>query len=291
MSIPPSLAPYYHSILLRGTDLWPSFHGKTVFIAGGHGFYGGWFTGFFGYLREQGIDVTVRAASRATGFNVLHLDSYPAILSQADYVINACGPSEDDGDHSLVYDEGAFLLHRFTKPSSRYLLISTGAIRANTGYAKAKARAEWLLDAHRGQVQIVRPFATVGPNMALDRHFAISTFIKRAKAGLPLEVEDRFITRSFCHVADLVIQSLHVLIAGDGQPYEVGSDDEIDLERAARVISTNVKRVSTQFYTSADSDRYVADLTRVRSHFNLDIEWTSERAIRDAAVYHGVSVP
>ena len=279
---------YLDKIFWRGTDLWSEFAGKTVFVAGATGFYGSWFVDFFTYLQSKGIDLRIEGGSRHAGWDIVDFSTYTDFQRRADFIINCAGYSDANQDEETIWKshhEGPLILFRSMKLGAKGLQIGTGAIGGESLYAQAKQFAEADLN-DIGGLQFVRPFATVGPRMGLDRHFAISTFIRRHLAGQVLEVSNEPITRSFCHIADLVIQMLHVLVNGDGRPYQVGSDSEITIEEAAALISPRVNIVTHPFPTNAASNRYVADLTRIRNQFNLDLEWDSSRAILDTLRYY-----
>lgn len=274
--------PYLKNIAFRTTDLHAAFMDKRVFVAGSTGFYGAWFMAFFRYLRIQhGINVAVQGGSRREGWNIMDERSHMAFQREAHYVINAVGSAQAATREELdVHRYSPGLLYSGVGwDCERFLQISTGAIGGESPYAQAKAAAERTLGGG-GIVQIVRPFATVGPGMPLDTHFAIAAFIRNAKEGRPLMVRPG-IVRSFVHVADLIVQMLHAMIHGDGQPYEVGSDDAISLEDAARLFDRTVIVSHKDFPTNAAAERYVCDLTRVRAHFNLSLDWDSRAAVID----------
>lgn len=282
---------YLKSIFWRTTDIHGHFVGKSVFVAGHRGFYGSWFYDFFRYLREEhSFDLGLSGGSRRDGFNVIQTRTYPLTLKKADYVINCAGATEGLTDVELKMIHGAapgWLRLHMAEHATLLHFSSGAAVHPRTPYAYAKQDGERTLGHYNGPVQIVRPFATVGPGMGLDRQSAISTFLTAKLAGQPLEVPSRLIVRSFAHAADLMVQALHVMIHGDGKPYEVGSDDALTIEEAARLISEDVKVIDRDFPSNAGMDEYVADLSRVREHFNLSLDWDSRRAVLDTAQHYG----
>ena len=166
------------------------------------------------------------------------------------------------------------------------LQISSGAAPyRRSKYAAAKDDSERIL---LGSVQIIRPYATVGPGMGLDRSFAISTFIRQALAGEPLSVTPG-ITRSFCHITDMIVQMLHVLVAGDYLPYDAGSDDAITMEEAARAISPSVFTTDQELQSNSNCDYYVPNLGRMAGLFgsySLLTNYSSVSAIKDTYEYY-----
>lgn len=269
------------NVTLRTTDLHSAFHGKRVFIAG-RGFYGSAFEAYFYRLSTIGVDVRFAAFSRSDGWRIEYPEAYGDFHRDADFVIN-CAGAANGGDDTQMLDShglGAISLFRAMKPSARGLQISTGAIDADTPYARAKRLAELGISLLGRDVQVVRPFATVGPGMPLASSFAIPTFIRRHLAGEPLEVRAEC-HRSFCHITDLLVQMLYVLVLGDGKPYNVGSPSVISMEEAARLISDNVVVSDGPFASNAGSDWYVGHTLRALDAFNLDLTYTSEEAILD----------
>ncbi|MDC6625437.1 hypothetical protein OEZ82_25750, partial [Leclercia adecarboxylata] len=126
----------------------------------------------------------------------------------------------------------------------------------------------------------------VGPGMNLDAAFAVSAFIRRAMVGLPLEVSTTPITRSFCHINDMIVQCLHVMAHGLGEPYEVGSDDPFLIGEAALLISDDVVLVGRSFQTNAGQSRYIANLTKLRDRFNISLDFDSKTSILDTYHWH-----
>lgn len=272
------------NVALRTTDLHAAFHGKRVFIAG-RGFYGSAFEAYFNHLKTRGIDVQVDSLSRRDNWHIDDVESYGSINVWADFVINAAGAASGGTDRDMLFTHGIGPTYLFFNMGigGKGLQISTGAIDADTPYGRAKRLAELGISLLGRDVQIVRPFATVGPGMDLSSHFAIPTFIRRKLAGQPLEVRCEC-HRSFCHIADLLVQMLHVLVLGDGKPYEVGSPNVLSMEEAARLISADVKVADclhTTFPSNAGLDFYSPLNLRVLEAFNLGLDYTSEEAILD----------
>lgn len=278
---------YLSNIFLRTTDLHGHFSGKSVFISGSSGFFGRWFLSFFRHLKVKGIDVRVSGGSRRNlleesdlySFDVCNWRTYPDSLLISDFILNCSGDA--GGGDLLTHSHGGIGLLERMKQGGRLLQFSSGAVSLDnwTEYAKAKAIGEGKVAGKEG-VQIARPFATVGPGFSRESHFAIPTFLRRASVGLPLEVAPG-VTRSFAHICDVVVQCLHVMIHGDGRPYEVGSNNPISMEEAARLVSDNVTIVEKDYPTTSAARHYSADLTRVRNQFNLGLDFDSKSAILD----------
>ncbi len=273
----------FDRIFYRGTDLWPQLIDKTIFITGNTGFYGSW---FFDFLIELSAlfnnKIYVFGGSRKNGFDIEQTYTFPNQLRKADYIINCAGNSQNaDSAHYL----GVANLLNLT--SGKILHFSSGVVsyKTNTKYENVKTLGESLFHYTNQKYAIVRPFATVGPGMGLDKHFAISTFISQKLENKQLEVLDELIIRSFCYIEDLIIQCLYIMILGKGI-YEVGSDDPISIRQAANLISDNVKIVKRDFKTNSNSNYYVADLFRIKKEFNLSLDYDSESAIINTLNYY-----
>ncbi len=288
------LTKHYESIYWRGTDLWPQLAGKSLFVAGGTGFYGSWFSTFLRYLRDtKGVPVQIESGVRQAGWDITRAETFTPFQRNADYLINCVGSSSaglSEQDLLMQHVVGPVNLanHR-AKTTAVMLQISSGAVSvgSKTPYALAKLQSEkhlYAMDLNR-TLQVVRPFATIGPGMNLAGSFAISTFMRRTLAGQPLEVTSTPTQRSFCHITDLLVQCFHVMIVGDGLPYDVGSDHLITIEQAARLISDSVTVVDKAFPTNSDAQVCAADLTRIKS-LDLGLDMDSNQAILDTWHYY-----
>ena len=97
-------------------------------------------------------------------------------------------------------------------------------------YGEGKRLAELLCciygERHGISVKNARCFATIGPRLPLDTHFAIGNFIADALAGRDLIIKgDGTPIRSYIDVADLTVWLWHILIFGKtGNAYNVGSE-------------------------------------------------------------------
>ena len=86
----------------------------------------------------------------------------------------------------------------------------------------AAAHREWSLN-----TQIVRPFHTYGPGLRLDDGRIFAHLANAVVHKQPLTLDgDGMATRSFCYAADATEGFLRVMLAGDGQPYNIGNPGE-----------------------------------------------------------------
>lgn len=106
-------------------------------------------------------------------------------------------------------------------------------------YGEGKRLSELLCaiyaDEHGIGTKNVRCFATVGPGLPLDTHFAIGNFIADALAGREIVIQgDGSAVRSYIDIADLTIWLWHVLVFGESkQVYNVGSEEGYSIRQIA----------------------------------------------------------
>jgi nucleoside-diphosphate-sugar epimerase len=186
-----------------------------------------------------------------------------------DLVLHAAATSShpiDDGEMSGTLVEGTRQVLRCAKDAGarRLLTVSSGAVYgrldSTTGavaedhpnatdltlqdntYAMGKRLAEQLtLEAGQGgelQVSIARCFAFVGPQLPLNAHFAIGSFMRQALAEGSIRLEgDGMAVRSYLHAADLTLWLWGLLLRAPNQGiYNVGSSQPIQLAELAALV-------------------------------------------------------
>ncbi|OGG17960.1 hypothetical protein A3D78_07385 [Candidatus Gottesmanbacteria bacterium RIFCSPHIGHO2_02_FULL_39_14] len=116
--------------------------------------------------------------------------------------------------------------------------------------------------------KIVRIFNTYGPYMSLGDYRVVPRFLFQAIAGEPLTINgDGKQKRTFCYVDDLVNGLLLIMDKGTrGEVYNLGSDEEITIEKLARLIIKITKSKSMIKYLkplSHDPWRRLPNLNKV----------------------------
>lgn len=121
-------------------------------------------------------------------------------------------------------------------------VIACDPTQPNSAYGEGKRVTELLAGLHAertGTVAIyTRCFAFVGPELALDGHFAIGNFIRDALAGQPIRLQSAGrALRSYLYGADLAMWLLLALLeAPSSMRMNVGSDQGLSvLELACEV--------------------------------------------------------
>ena len=152
-------------------------------------------------------------------------------------------------------------------------------------YDEAKRYAEALTMAyHRQQgvdTAIVRIFNTYGPRMRPFDGRAIPTFVRQARAGLPITVfGDGSQTRSFCFVSDLIRGLIALSESGYHDPVNIGNPDEFTLLSLAEIVLELTKSSSPIVYAELpvdDPQQRRPDISRAQEL----LAWTPEFSLRD----------
>ncbi len=115
-------------------------------------------------------------------------------------------------------------------------------------YACSKLMDEFLALAHAKEYQtpvvLTRLFNTVGPRQTGQYGMVLPRFIQAARRGAPLRVYgDGRQTRCFCAVQDTVeaLVRLQNCPAARGEIFNVGSTEEVTIERLAKMVITHLQ--------------------------------------------------
>lgn len=108
-------------------------------------------------------------------------------------------------------------------------------------YDEAKRYAEAMTMAyqryHNMETRIVRIFNTYGPRMRLEDGRVVPNFIAQALRNEPITVYgDGGQTRSFCYVSDLVDGIFRLLMSGEKEPVNIGTEFEMSILDFAKLI-------------------------------------------------------
>ena len=163
-----------------------------------------------------------------------------------------------------------------------------GLVAYKRDYAEAKRAVEQQL-AHLGddglKVTIARCFAFVGVHLPRDQHFAIGNFLGDGLAGRPITVQaNHLVYRSYMHTDDLVRWLLGMVVAADETcpVYNVGSDESITVQEAARVVAGLFGTTAQIPALASDAvDRYVPSVAKARQQLGLENSFTLEQSLRE----------
>ena len=168
--------------------------------------------------------------------------------------------------------------------SRREAMRECDRIEPNSIYAVAKAAQTHLcsLAARRGGMSIatLRLFSVYGPWEAPGRLFP--TLLRRAQAGLPLEMAAPETARDFVYVDDVVdaLVDLERLAGLEGQVYNLGSGVQSTLRDVVAAVQAAVGRSCEVRWGAMpsrqwDTDRWQADATKARELLG----WTARRSL------------
>jgi dTDP-glucose 4,6-dehydratase len=164
----------------------------------------------------------------------------------------------------------------------------------DNAYSIAKRTAEHLCtllkEASSTEHVIARCFAFVGPDLPFNAHFAIGNFIRDALNNLPITIKgDGATIRSYLDQRDLAIWLLEMLQSGgDGEVYNLGSDEEISIIDLANLVKKTVNpNVDINIVGSERNHgyraRYVPNVSKARNDLSLEIRYSLTDAILNAA--------
>ncbi len=161
-------------------------------------------------------------------------------------------------------------------------------------YSVGKRMAEHLAalyhEAHGLETVVARCFAFVGEDLPLDAHFAVGNFIRNALARRDIVIQgDGTPLRSYLDQRDLAHWLTTLLLHGAPQrAYNVGSDEAVSISDLAALVARlagghSDVRVLGQASAgqSAQRNRYVPDVTRVREELGLAVRHDLASALRD----------
>ena len=266
------------------------------------------------------------AADRRIAWITADVRTLPALPRDTTHVIHAAAESStiaDPDDHraqfTTVLDGTRTLLDRLAETEVRQLLfVSTGGVYGRSAlaerldeasgfapdptdvrsaYDEAKRAAELLvtLEGRRGLVApIVRLFASVGPGLPLDAHFAVGNFLRDALAGGPITVRvDGTAVRSYLYAADVAAWCWRALFHGvSGRAYNVGAELALSTrELALRVaqvteLPPTAVRVLGEAPRDGQAQRLVPDTARARTELEV-AEWIDiDDALRRTIAWH-----
>jgi dTDP-glucose 4,6-dehydratase len=164
----------------------------------------------------------------------------------------------------------------------------------NSAYGVAKRTAEHLCALYSDdfgiETVIARCFAFVGPDLALNAHFAIGNFIRDALQGKPIIIKgDGSPLRSYMDQRDLSRWLTELLLRGNpGHAYNVGSDQAISIsELAHRVRDLLAPKLSINILDNSRDphgrNRYIPNIDKAKTQLGLRLEYSVEDGILSTA--------
>ncbi len=169
-------------------------------------------------------------------------------------------------------------------------------------YGAGKRLAETLCAGYHQrfgvETVVARPFATIGPHLSLDWHFALGNFLNDALADRPIEIKgDGTPHRSYIYAADQVLWLWTILLRGQpSRPYNVGSSDGRSLREVAMVVAGMTSSpLEVHVAKTADPalppERYVPDVSRIKTELGVTESTDLTGAVRRTLLWHRALLP
>lgn len=239
----------------------------------------------------QNIDFIIHAATDVNTYLINNepLSIYESIVDGTKHILEL---AKLKNITSLLYISSGAVYgkqpHTITHIAEEYI-GATNVYDKDASYGEGKRVAEMFCNIYNKQhnidVKIARCYSFVGPYLPLDGHFAIGNFINDIINNRQIKIQgDGSPQRAYLYTADLMIWLLKILTEGKScYPYNVGSDEAIDLESLANILSQNSPNnlgvEIEQEKTSAPSAIYVPSIERAKTELGLKVYTNLKDAI------------
>lgn len=184
-------------------------------------------------------------------------------------------------------------------------LIITELHSKRSTYSISKMTVESYALAYFNQFQlpltILRLFNTIGPRQTGHYGMVVPRFIHKAIQQEPLEVYGTGNqTRCFIDVRDsvVVLDKIGSAVSLMGEIVNVGNDEEIAINTLAHLIKklcNSTSEISHISYQQAYGEEFIdflvrkPDLTKLRKHFNYQLQWSLVQTLQNLIDDHGKS--
>jgi UDP-glucose 4-epimerase len=184
-------------------------------------------------------------------------------------------------------------------------LVLGATLHSRWAYACSKALDEWLGLAYAREkgvpVIVARFFNTVGPRQTGRYGMVLPTFARQALAGEPITVYGTGEqSRCFGHVKDAVEAVARLIESRDavGQVFNIGSDEEVTINRLAELVRAHAGSVSeivhlpyTEAYAEGfeDMTRRVPDVSKLERVIGFRPRTPLATIIADVVAYQRAS--
>lgn len=244
-----------------------------------------WIKGDVKYFEfpEQNIDFIIHAATDVNTHLITNepLSIYESIVDGTKHILEL---AKQKNTHSVLYISSGAVYgkqpHHLTHISEDYT-GATNVYDKDASYGEGKRVAEMLCNIyhkqHQVDVKIARCYSFVGPYLPLDGHFAIGNFINDILHNRQIKIQgDGTPQRAYLYTADLMIWLLKILLDGKScYPYNVGSDEAINLESLAHMINeyspNNLGVEIAQAKTSTPPAMYIPSIERAKKELGLNV--------------------
>lgn len=242
----------------------------------------------------------IHAASDSTnGHQLSHFDRFRQIVKGTENVLDFVVKTKVEKllyiSSGAVYG-GAIDEGRLGWTEGSYCAPTCSEIEQTYGLAKRNAESLcWLYSSEFAfQFSVARCFSFVGPDLPLNKHFAIGNFIRNALACEDIVVNgDGTPLRSYLHQEQLAEWLLKILFDGSNNTFNVGSDEAVSILQLAETISkvcnsknTVIVKGRPELRDGEERSVYIPNIDKIKTEFNvtpLPIEVCIEKTINELA--------
>lgn len=249
---------------------------------------------------EQPIDYVIHAATDANINLIINepLNIYHTIVDGTKHVLEL---SKNKKVKSLLYISSGAVYGK-QPPTLTHVtedfIGSPNVYDKDSAYGEGKRVAEMLCNVYNKQYnvnsKIARCYSFVGPHLPLNAHFAIGNFIEDILKNKQIKIHgDGSPYRAYLYTADLVIWLLTILFEGQTcHPYNVGSDEAINLEDLANIVNTfsenKLKIKIMQSRMEGYPSHYVPSINKAKGDLGLKVYTNLKDAIDRTIQFHEI---
>lgn len=215
-------------------------------------------------------DIYIHAATPTTNSESTLRSDSSSYLTITDFIVKSAGIAKNS---PVVMHLSSGAVYGIQDMQTLFRLEDTVTITNPTDhYTKAKLEIEDLLQKaqEKDLIRALSPrlFAFAGPQLPLDAHFAVGNFLHDGLAGKPISVLGNSRTRrSYLYPTDLIHILIEMLVKLPTQTINVGSDQSINMENLANLVSSKTNRLPIQLLgEDREPSNYVPSVENLRRY-------------------------
>ena len=239
------------------------------------------------------LDFVLHFASPASPIDYLNLP-IQTLKANAIGGHNALGIAKKNNAKFLLASTSEVYGDPLIHPQNESYYGNVNPIGPRSIYDEAKRFIESMTIAyhkfHGLNVSIVRIFNTYGPRMRINDGRVLPSFIYQASKNLDITVNgDGNQTRSFCYIDDLILGIYNLLNIDYVLPINIGNDDEVTINKVAKIILKLTKSNSKIIYKDLPFDDPIMrkpDLSLAKEKLNWTPKITKEEGFKKLIDYY-----
>jgi nucleoside-diphosphate-sugar epimerase len=215
-------------------------------------------------------DIYIHAATPTTNSESTLRSDSSSYIGITEFIMNRAGIAKNS---PVVMHLSSGAVYGIQDMQTHFRLEDTKTITNPIDhYTKAKLEIEDLLLKAQAQdlIRVLSPrlFAFAGPQLPLDAHFAVGNFIHDGMEGKPISVLGNSRTRrSYLYPTDLIHILIEMLVKLPTQTINVGSDQSINMEDLANLVSSKTNQLPIQLLgEEREPSNYVPSIKKLRSY-------------------------